>query len=1042
MSWSDRLAQLVTERRRIVLAVLLITTLVVGAGSVHVEESTSFQSVEGQSAVMQKNDYVRQHFDGTGNRTAQVLVVTRNESGDVLRKGSLLRTLRYQRSLQQNGTVNETLVENDSITSVASVVGHAAVMKERQDELQDRAEQLQERNESLAADASSLRNDSQRLQNRSDRLNRTSARLYRSLLTARTLQRQIDEADESQNEQLATRLRAVRANATRSLNESQSMAFNRSFERIRSLQRDFDRLNESHANGSVSDAEYDQRSEALRDQLQAAIKNGSQGVLMSEFAAVQQRATELEERGNELQDQQKQLMDDFEALENATESLLSSPPDPTTSEQIEQLKSMESSKVEELITDLFESNTANPLGQLGLKLLPKEYEPGTATADARMMVVTQRTEVDTTSGATLTDRTIDAQLAVRNLAKTDSSANYVVFGQGFVTTEESRSMSDSFMIIGPLALVFVLLTLVLAYRDLVDIALGMLGVVLVLVWTFGLMGWLGMVFNQIMIAVPVLLIGLSIDYSVHVVMRYREERADGRSIENAMRKAVGTVGVALTLVTATTAVGFLTNLTSSLPAIRKFGIVSAIGIVSALLVFGAFIPALKIELDNLLKRVGFNREKRAIGTGGGRLSSALTVGVWAARKAPLAVLVLALVVSATSAYAGSQVNSSFSEERFISDDPPEWTQSLPEPFAPGEYTVKENLHYIHGNFQSPDKQVSMLVEGNVTDAKTLDRLAKAERAANQSDVIYVGPGGNPAVTSPLSVVRQVARQNETVNETLLAADTDGDGVPDRNVEAVYNALFEAAPDRASRVIHRTDGGEYEAVRMSISVVGSASPSAVAAEAKAIAATAEHGDATATATGGPVVDKELMERVTSTVAESLALTVGLVFVLLMVAFWLTGNPASLGGLTLVPTLLSVSWILGTMYVLDIPFSFTTAVIGSISIGLGVDYGIHVSERYNHELSQREDPWDALTRTVSGTGGALLSSAVTTTIGFGVLMFTLLPGLRQFGLIIALSLVYAFISSVFVLPSLLALWTRFATDKTMNRTRTAEEAATDD
>ncbi|MFC7079333.1 efflux RND transporter permease subunit [Halorussus caseinilyticus] len=867
MSRSDRLAGIVSEHSKAVVVVLLVATLAVSAGSIHVEESTSFQSVEGQSTVMKKNTYVQQNFGGSENRTAQVLVVTRNESGNALSKESLVRTLRYQQSLRNNDTVNETLVEDAPITSVASIVGQAAVLQERR--------------------------------------------------AKRQAQRQSG------------------GNAT--------------------------------------------------------------------------------------------------AAANVTT--------PTLDQQIEQLESMSESEVDTLVSNLFRTDTTSPLGQLGLQLLPKDYEPGTATADARMMVVTQRTEVDTTSGATLTDATIDAQVAVREIGETQAgSQDHVVFGKGYVTIEETNSMSDSFAIISPLALIFILVTLLLAYRDLLDIALGFLGIVLVLMWTFGFMGWAGMVFNQMMIAVPVLLIGLSIDYSIHVVMRYREEReADDRSIRDAMRRSVGKVGVALALVTATTAIGFMTNLTSSLPAVQNFGVVSAAGIVSALIVFGAFIPALKVELDSLLAGFGFDRRKRAIGTDGGRLSSVLTLGVRVARRAPVVVLLAVLLVSAASGYAGTQVESSFSEEQFIADDPPEWTESLPGPLAPANYTVKENLHYIESNFQTPDKRTTVLVEGAVTDPKTLDKLDAAAADAAESDTTYVGPGGEPAVSSPVSLAHRIADRNQTVNRTLRAADTDGDGVPDQNVTAVYDSLFGAAPERASQVIYRDDG-EYEAVRISISVVGTASPTETASATKDIAATAEYDAVTVTATGGPVVNKEFMERVTSTVAESLALTIGLVFVLLLIAFRLSGRRATLGGLTLVPTLLSVSWIVGTMYLLDIPFSFTTAVIGSISIGLGVDYAIHVTERYSHELTQHSDPWDALTTTISGTGGALLSSAVTTTIGFGVLAFTFLPGLQQFGIIIALSIVYAFFASVFVLPSLLILWTRAIGEQTLTGGSGSVETAT--
>jgi predicted RND superfamily exporter protein len=114
----------------------------------------------------------------------------------------------------------------------------------------------------------------------------------------------------------------------------------------------------------------------------------------------------------------------------------------------------------------------------------------------------------------------------------------------------------------------------------------------------------------------------------------------------------------------------------------------------------------------------------------------------------------------------------------------------------------------------------------------------------------------------------------------------------------------------------------------------------------------------------------------------------------------------------------------MALLDIPFNIVTGMITGLTIGLGVDYSLHISERFNQELESTEDLSEALHETVTGTGGALLSSATTTASGFAVLLFAILPFLQSFGLITALTIIYAFLASVFVLPSLLVLWTRFA------------------
>jgi predicted RND superfamily exporter protein len=93
----------------------------------------------------------------------------------------------------------------------------------------------------------------------------------------------------------------------------------------------------------------------------------------------------------------------------------------------------------------------------------------------------------------------------------------------------------------------------------------------------------------------------------------------------------------------------------------------------------------------------------------------------------------------------------------------------------------------------------------------------------------------------------------------------------------------------------------------------------------------------------------------------------------------------------------------------------------TIGLGVDYSVHVVHRFADE-SHQADLVTALDRTVRGTGGALFGSMLTTVFGIGVLALAVFPAIGQFGILTALSIVYAFLTSLLVLPSVLVIWYR--------------------
>ncbi|WP_408958906.1 efflux RND transporter permease subunit [Natrinema sp. 74] len=702
---------------------------------------------------------------------------------------------------------------------------------------------------------------------------------------------------------------------------------------------------------------------------------------------------------------------------------------PTLQQQIDAVESMNATEYERTLGVVLSDDSSGQLN--GLSFMPMDYTAGSPTANATMLLVTHQTDGGGGQQGTASDALVDAQLAMQSLANDEfdsSGTDVIVFGGGIMSEEINNSMGDSLAIVGPLALLFVIVALIVAYRDLLDILLGLFGIAVVLVWTFGFMGWSGIDFNQMFIAVPVLLIGLSIDYAIHIFMRHREQRHDGGAYgdddtRGSMRTALAGVGVALVLVTATTAIGFLSNLTSPVPPIQDFGIVSAVGITVALFVFGILVPALKVELDEFLEGRGFDRKKRAFGTGGGRFSQLLSVGSTAARRMPVVIILVALLVSAGGAYGATQIDTSFNQEDFIAEDPPEWTDSLPGPLEPGDYSMKENLEFVNQNFVREDSQAQILVEGNVTDPETLQQLEAAKREAANSSVVATLSSGETDIQSPLATMRQVAAENESFNATLTAADTDGDGVPDRNVEGVYDELFAVAPDDAGGVIHQTDDGDYEAVRMVVSTKGSAAMNDVTTEMRAIADGIDGNGLEATATGQTILFDIIQKQLMDTVIESLLITLVAVFAFLMVAYRITKGSATLGAVTLLPVVFSVSWILGTMYLLEIPFNVMTGMITSLTVGLGVAYSIHVSERYSLELDRTGSVWEAMSRTVTGTGGALLGSAATTVGGFGVLAFAILPPLQQFGIITGMTIIYAFLASVLVLPSLLAIWTKY-------------------
>ena len=783
MSVPERLADAITGHTRIVLVVLLLLTALVGAGMPMVDDDSSLSQFESESDEAKALERINENFTSEQREnTTSVQLIVRGDN--VLEKESLISSLEFQQEIRADESINSTLVENQSITGVENIVAISAIRGEQSAELNETRSQLQ------------------------DGLNQTVGiqRQYEALNESYENDSINQSTYQARSAELEGQFDAVVENATANLTETQTAQYEASVERVREIESEQYEIRSQSENPN-EDPEY-QRLTAERNE---AYQNGTAGVLEAEYAALQSEES------------------------------------PPLGEQIETLENMDDEEYERLLDRTLSGESADD--NIAIAFMPSSYEPGSTQADTRMTSITQSTAGDGANGmggGAISDEIIDSQLEIRELAETHEQ-DYLVFGGGVITDEINRSMGDSLAIVGPLAMLFVVVALLVAYRDPLDIVLGVAGIVAVLVWTFGFMGWADIAFNQMFVAVPVLLIGLSIDYAIHVFMRHREQRetqrvsdqqtgseatreqreADGSggTVRGSMTIALGGVGAALVWVTATTVIGFLSNLVSPIGPIREFGVVSSVGIVAALIVFGALIPAAKIEIDEFLESRGFDRRKRAFGTGGGRFSDVLTVGSTAARRIPLAVLLVVVLLTAGGAYGATQVDTSFQQEDFLAESPPAWTETLPGGMAPGEYHAKDDLEFVNQHFQREGSQAQLLVEGGVDDDEFLTRVNETRTdAADDDGIAYTLATGEADIQDPLSTMERTARQNESFNESFTAADTDDDGVPDENVSALYDQLYEIDEEAASQVLHRTDGGEYQSARMIVGVEGDATAS--------------------------------------------------------------------------------------------------------------------------------------------------------------------------------------------------------------------------
>ena len=176
------------------------------------------------------------------------------------------------------------------------------------------------------------------------------------------------------------------------------------------------------------------------------------------------------------------------------------------------------------------------------------------------------------------------------------------------------------------------------------------------------------------------------------------------------------------------------------------------------------------------------------------------------------------------------------------------------------------------------------------------------------------------------------------------------------------------------------------------------------------------------TGAPAIIDVVINTINETMIGSIAYTILLSFIILTAIFWYTDGQPLLGIISMLPVLLVLVWILGTMVTIGYTLNVMTILIGALTVGLGVTYAIHISHRFIEEMEHHHSLEKAVNNTVKNTGSALFGAAMTTVLGFGVLFFAILPPMKQFGTMTALTILYSFLSSVWVLPSMLVIWAK--------------------
>ena len=602
--------------------------------------------------------------------------------------------------------------------------------------------------------------------------------------------------------------------------------------------------------------------------------------------------------------------------------------------------------------------------------------------------------------------------------------SYGVISDDLISSDINDKTLDEMIWLFVIAIAVVVAVLALAFRSVIMVAAPLLSLSAALIWTYGAITLMGMKFSILEVAVAPVVLGLGIDYSIHLQRGYEKARSSSASAAEAWVESFDTIRVALMLAVITTVFAFLSNSFSPLPPLRTFGATLALGVVSAFLASTVTVGAVHVVAE------------RGIGNG---TSAGLQFDKLAAhttefqrKNAVWVMLAVAAVTTGSVSIAVMELDTSFELTDFLSED---------------EMEVMQVRQDIYDSYDAAAwKTVDIFIEPQEGD----DSISGESDLLRAMDFLDTRISGIPEVVNPTStssdrpsydglypILRDAVDGDQSFGEDFHLAIYDGElGISDGFVEGDLTSAISSLMSNESvgdplrghtwserisdHVALTDDASGILYLKMSIDVVAKTSEDSarVSEVFKHQASLIEDGDGLvdcrAYASGDVVMIDGILSGLVVSQVESTAISL---LVSIFVLFLLTRRLGQ-SLVVILPVGLAGAWVVGSMAMLGLNWNVLTIMITALTIGLGIDYSIHVWRRFEKNRGSGMGVWDSMREMYATTGTALLMSAGTTICGFLVLMLSPIPVISDFGIVSSIAVAFSLILSLIVLPVLLA------------------------
>ncbi len=534
-----------------------------------------------------------------------------------------------------------------------------------------------------------------------------------------------------------------------------------------------------------------------------------------------------------------------------------------------------------------------------------------------------------------------------------------------------------------LALLIIVISLATLFRRVGAVLVPLVTVICSVISTMSIMAGTGTPLTSPTQIIPTFLLAVGVGGSVHIMTIYYQGRHRGLTKEDGLAHALGHSGLAVIMTSLTTAGGLLSFVAAELLPISHFGVFAPIGVMVSLFYTLTMLPAL------IAISPGRSRAQAEAKSLFFTQRLLIDAGVFSTRHStPILVATFVLVV--VSVYGASMIR--------VAHSPFDW-------FPEGDM-VRRGMETMDTNMGGMGNIELIVDTGRVNGFHDPAFLESADRLRDYIYTLDIHDVRAGKVQSLTDVLKETHRAlNENRSEYYAIPE-------DPNLVAQELLLFEnAGSDDVENLVDSTFQSGRITVRVPMNDAMAFPPfiHAVVEEAERV-----FGAEVVIRVSGIVhVIGATMTAVVQTMLRSYAMALAIITPLMVL---LIGN-VRVGLLAMIPNLTPILLTLGIMGWADIPLDVFTLLIGSVAMGLAVDDTIHFMHNFRRYFDEHANVEIAVRKTLETTGQALLFTSIVLALGFAIYTQAYLTNLFYFGLLTALTIVFAFLADIVLAPALL-------------------------